>query len=778
MRCEEIKKQLTEYLLDKASLSPERQSEIERHLATCAGCQGELAGLRETLGVLNQVQPLEDSEERIVKVMDMAKVADAPELWRRSADKVPKVRTKVAPALAKRLPREVAPPPQISAKRILPWAIGAAIAALILLAFIIILSHRAGKEPPESIRGEPEIARRKPPAIQEPRKAPAKITEAERRRRAEEAVRKIEEDQQRARETAERARLERERQRQEALEAAEAARQAARRKAWQEAERRQEAERQHREQEAQRKREAEQKYLAQEKKRFNEFLSTYKNFIKNYQFSKAIKLCEDSLKDNKSKTYREKVAVYLDEAQRQHQIFNYLLKKLTSGPERTLLDLGLMKVWIVKADETGFEGHLEKQPEAVYSKRWHDIEPQLIYNLFDINKLDYENRLNLAIFCYDHNLIRKADLLLMQYYRHYPGQKALVNNLLARKKGIAVPSGGFVVYRRQWVTPEEKSYMERGYIKYNGKWMTYNEVMAAKGYVKYEGKWYTKEKVARLKAARERLLAMKKLYTPTGIINKPGADTEKLSWDQHCTKESDHYIVKTNLSEDALNDIVYVMECLYYNHKKNFNVTKEPTHKLPVYVCRTRQGYNANGGPGGSGGVFMGGGRGGRKLMTFYQPPGTTGVLLHEGTHQFVSIVMNISPPIWVNEGLATFYECSKFEGRELKINLINRSRLRMIKQMISSNSHMPLRDFINISQRQFNIQCYAQSWSLVYYLVNAKGGRYALGFTKYWDELKKGGISQRNINAAKHIEMFERVFGIPIDDMETEWKEYIMSLK
>ncbi|GAI21305.1 unnamed protein product, partial [marine sediment metagenome] len=67
--------------------------------------------------------------------------------------------------------------------------------------------------------------------------------------------------------------------------------------------------------------------------RFNKFKSTYEELIKNYQFSKAVKLCEDALKDRriiKDKKQRAEAEVLLDEAQRQHQIFNQLIERLTN----------------------------------------------------------------------------------------------------------------------------------------------------------------------------------------------------------------------------------------------------------------------------------------------------------------------------------------------------------------------------------------------------------------------------------------------------------------
>jgi hypothetical protein len=217
------------------------------------------------------------------------------------------------------------------------------------------------------------------------------------------------------------------------------------------------------------------------------------------------------------------------------------------------------------------------------------------------------------------------------------------------------------------------------------------------------------------------------------------------------------------------------MECFYNEAKKIFKVAKNPGTKLKVYIFRDRAEYNANGGSSASAGLYMHG----EQILALYQPGiggfNTTTILLHEGTHQFVDIVCTApNIPIWINEGLATYYESSKFEGSSLKTNIINRGRLYTIQQLINKKDVPRLEDIINIRQANFTIYEYAQSWSLVYFFMNYKSGQYADELEAYFEALKKKGFENR----PQHKQLFENTFKIQFEVLERQWEDYILKLR
>lgn len=493
--------------------------------------------------------------------------------------------------------------------------------------------------------------------------------------------------------------------------------------------------------------------------------------ISKYQYSTFLKSMDDQLKATKTEAIRQEIAAYIEELQGERTLFDNMLADLTSGAPRKKIVIDTHDIWVTSADETGFQGTLAGVSGSVYNRRWSDVPMQSILNLFP-KDLDKSGRFYLAVFCYHHNFTEEGEQRLIQCLTTFPAEKERISQFLARVKNIPIPAGGWAVYQGQLVTAEDKSYLEQGYVKYQAKWMTYDEMMTQKGFVKFQNRWVTPAEKEKIEAQLSALAALKKQLAPKGVIDRPGADKEKLGWDKARIKETEHYTVRSNLSQEAVDDVCYMMECFYFEAKKIFKLARDPGSKLTVFVFNDSKDYFASGGPPGSGGVFMTSGKG-RQIMTFYQPPMTTSVLLHEGTHQFIHTVCNTNVPIWIDEGMATYYESSKFEGTTLKTNLVNQNRLQLIKNLIAKKDVPRLEDIINIRQANFTINEYAQCWSLVYFFMNYNHGQYAEELENYFEAIKAKGFENR----PQHKKLFEDAFKVKFEVLEQQWEDYIKKL-
>jgi hypothetical protein len=140
---------------------------------------------------------------------------------------------------------------------------------------------------------------------------------------------------------------------------------------------------------------------------------------------------------------------------------------------------------------------------------------------------------------------------------------------------------------------------------------------------------------------------------------------------------------------------------------------------------------------------------------------------------------------------MATYFESSRVEGKKL-VTGINQYRLPSIMQVIRMGSYVKIKDFINLSLSEYmgytysgKFDIYSESWGLVYFLVNGKKGKYKDGFMAYikaWKENKI--VTQSNntdfwiTNKDAHLKLFEECIGVSMDQLETDWKEYILQLK
>ena len=314
-----------------------------------------------------------------------------------------------------------------------------------------------------------------------------------------------------------------------------------------------------------------------------------------------------------------------------------------------------------------------------------------------------------------------------------------------------------------------------------------------------------------------------KKYGPyKGVLDKAGADKENLLWEKAREKETEHFIVKTNLSNDALQDTCFLLERAYFA-VQDFLDFPEPNEKNIVYVSKSRtelekihQELLGRAFPPNQGGLSI------YKevsapvalkndyLLIQYLPPTkltdphiqkviqskTTEVLIHEMTHyccmllgrQYRKSIPNItSMPIWLSEGLAEYFAPVNVDGNKL-VTTLHELRVHELKLIIQNGSYIRLDDFIHLSEKELNSNDhYAIAWGLVHFLMNSNGQKYKNGLKTYINRWGQGRLriydSKSNglvwvVNQEEHVKLFEECIGVPIDQLEKEWKKYILQLK
>jgi tetratricopeptide (TPR) repeat protein len=408
-----------------------------------------------------------------------------------------------------------------------------------------------------------------------------------------------------------------------------------------------------------------------------------------------------------------------------------------------------------------FTSLIEAKPiEETYAEKLAQLKPD-----------DADGYYQLGLWCLKNKLNDQAKMQFNKVVELNPNHEGARKNL------------GYVKYEGKWMSSEELQ--AKGLAFYKGKWMPYDEAMKVQGYIKYEDQWITQKEYDFLKDIS------KKLASPKGVLDKPGADFENLPWDEAREKETDHFIVRTNLSVDALNDICFLMEYAYFTWQGFFGAYEHKA-KRSVWVVKNRvefektyKDWTGRNPPRSSCGLNSGKGQ-----LVYYNPGYSllplSGVLLHEGTHYAQQLTIKYLPG-WCHEGLATYFEGSKIEGKRLITNRINPERLPRIKEAISKKTYIKLNIFINVSLSEYpdNLILYAEGWSLIYFLINSRGGKYKDKFKAYIETWKGGKIDIKSDGRDSwiqdkdgYINRFEQVIGVPIDDLEKEWKEYILSLK
>jgi len=105
--------------------------------------------------------------------------------------------------------------------------------------------------------------------------------------------------------------------------------------------------------------------------------------------------------------------------------------------------------------------------------------------------------------------------------------------------------------------------------------------------------------------------------------------------------------------------------------------------------------------------------------------------LRHEVTHQIVAEVVK-NAPIWFNEGLASYVGAMELDRYGDPIVLVSEKKLKRMRWAFKQNKHAPLYDLMDMQWLEFygkqgtkklqwdRTTMYAQSWSLVFFLLHA----------------------------------------------------------
>lgn len=220
---------------------------------------------------------------------------------------------------------------------------------------------------------------------------------------------------------------------------------------------------------------------------------------------------------------------------------------------------------------------------------------------------------------------------------------------------------------------------------------------------------------------------------------------------------SRHYRIHTTLSREQVLPYSRHMDALFEQYDARFGtLVPAPVERMSLYLFENEQQYDRflaehDIDASHSGGMFFVTHQV-KGLATWAEPGNrrrTFEVLQHEGFHQFAWHTFGPELPVWLNEGLAQYFESAVLRDGNLSLGMIRRPRIEKVRQAINTQSALPLDKLMAITGEQWsgNLRedpdhaalCYAQSWSLVFYLIHGDNGRHKPQLTDYLKRLSKG---------------------------------------
>jgi|GEM_PF-2840013 len=245
--------------------------------------------------------------------------------------------------------------------------------------------------------------------------------------------------------------------------------------------------------------------------------------------------------------------------------------------------------------------------------------------------------------------------------------------------------------------------------------------------------------------------------------------------------ETDHYVIKTDIDERVCRRAGQAMEQLYRAYNAIFRLgNKAAKKKAEVVIFDKEEDFRRYADETSvkpredTLGFFRANGDGAGQIVTFKRRTDefdTMSTLYHEATHQFITMKLGVGnlPPLWLNEGMAVYFENSRWEKGKLRTGFIPRKRLQQLQRAIRRGEYVHLADLIKRDRDTYDSLCYAEGWSLVYFFVKVNRGAYARRVVRYFDALEKG---------EDHDKAFRRCFTRDLGKLEKAWKEFVLALE
>lgn len=512
---------------------------------------------------------------------------------------------------------------------------------------------------------------------------------------------------------------------------------------------------------------------AREREEFPMRVSLIEKFVRTYSYQKALDSLRGLATELSAADLRQKVEERIAEVEPLARLFDRMLQAINLS---TLRDNRIqlsetISGRLVKADQERFHIIFSR---GLLKQKWYQLPPEKLYQFYNRLTLAPEDLFLLGVFCLDNEMQAEGNRALVEFLQKEPQQQTKVDNYLAKKLGIPVPEGGFVPYQgtlitrdeRQkrldgfvrykgnWVSKEEKERFEAGLVKYKDKWVTPDEKeMLAKGYTKHQDKWYSRDELKQLRT----------------------------QWEYAWTLETDHYNIKSNVSEEFITELGSFLEGACAEYQKFFD--KAVDNKMNVYAFRSYEDYRSHclstkneselrafGFATNKGNLAVG--------YLRDTPKSLFETMAHEGAHLYhYNACPTCHPlPSFFAEAMATQFEGYNWDGKNFKVDFLAKNRLRWLQRCFLRNQYIPLKELFQsdagdlINRNPENaVHFYAESWGLYYFL--SRSPVYQKQFNGLIQKINSGSLR------GKELQAFFEEFGQNINEIESTWRKYILAM-
>jgi hypothetical protein len=300
----------------------------------------------------------------------------------------------------------------------------------------------------------------------------------------------------------------------------------------------------------------------------------------------------------------------------------------------------------------------------------------------------------------------------------------------------------------------------------NGEWGTPAQA-SEKGFLRYHDQWFPKSVEKDLKKWEKE-------------------DAKGLDWKDNYNTKSKYYRIETNVPRYRIElEIKPFLDALFETYKRvfaeDFGLSGKAAGNKDIRIYDGFRAYSVNEpeddgkprprtNPG-----FI---RNASQLVVFYEetdPGEFYSTVFHEGAHQFfLSLLPGASPPIWLNEALATYFEGCTYSRATNTITpgFVSTERLTNAQSVLKNGKNLSAQElFLDVPNERFKGQEYAMAWSFVHYLINRPGAESRARFARFVQLTNGAG-------AKPAAELFLEATGEDLNALIPAWRDHVLALK
>jgi hypothetical protein len=217
----------------------------------------------------------------------------------------------------------------------------------------------------------------------------------------------------------------------------------------------------------------------------------------------------------------------------------------------------------------------------------------------------------------------------------------------------------------------------------------------------------------------------------------------------------------------------------YTRRMKEFAPPKDAP-KLPVYLFNKHREYQDFTEMPNVGGVFVGHGEQ-SFLAAHLEIQGRDELrrtLQHEGFHQFAYATIGEKLPLWMNEGIAEYFNDAIWNGRTFLVGQVWPRRVRRLQHDIRKRQLIPFKEFTAVTDEQWQnaiknnpekiTTYYNQAWAMIYFLGESGREHHRRKLIDYMKKIKAGADP-----AAQWKKTFPNM-----DDLQNEFGRWAIGLR